>query len=176
MKRIMLPTVCVFFVLSVFVVGFICLRNADFTTFAQSDTIKNANCANRNKDREDSNSANKSQDNVRCDFSEYKTLKVSSLKIESLPQPAYPPEANEKKLKGCVPVKILVDEKGNVAGSCAIASNRSSKICSDRIVGSLFEQVSEDAATKAKFDVSRLSLGSNKYFEMTIVYRFTPSK
>ncbi len=176
MKRILLLTVGAVFVLSIFAVAFIFLQNSDFKTLAQSDTVKNANCTNKNKDRENSNSASKSKDSEQCDFSKYKTLKVRSLKIDSLPQPKYPSEAKEKKLKGCVPVKILVDGKGSVAQSCAAASDKTSKICSDRIEDELFENLSEETAARAKFDVSRLSLAGNDYFEMTIVYRFKPSK
>ena len=159
-------------ILSLAAITIVHWQNTDFTTFAQSNKTKNANCSNKSGDSENYQS-NKSEGNTGCDFSKYKTLKVRSLKIKSLPQPEYPPEAKEKKLKGCVPVKILVDGEGNVRESCAVQSIENPKFCADRIEDSLFEKLSEEAASKAKFDVSRLSLGNGKYFEMIIVYRFS---
>lgn len=166
-------------VFAVFILGFLAIafvwHKSNFKTLAQSDTAGNTNCSNKNGERKNLDSGNKAQENDRCDFSRYKTLKVRSLKINNLPQPKYPPEAKEKNLKGCVPVRVLVDGKGNVTESCAV-SVKDSEACSDQIKDDLFKELSEAAAAKAKFDVSRLPLGDKEFFEMTIVYRFAPSK
>lgn len=168
-------TVFAVFILSFLAIASVSWHRTDFKTLAQSDIAANTNCLNKNGERKNSDSTNKSEENARCDFSRYKTLKVRSLKINALPQPKYPPEAKEKKLKGCVPVKILVDGKGNVTESCVV-SVKDSEACSDQIEDDLFKELSEEAAAKAKFDVSRLSLGDKEFFEMTIVYRFASSK
>ncbi len=81
------------FILSVFAVFVLCFLaiafvwyKSDFKTLAQSDTTGNTNCLNKNGERKNLDSGNKAQENDRCDFSRYKTLKVRSLKINSLPQ------------------------------------------------------------------------------------------
>lgn len=111
----------------------------------------------------------------KCDFSEYKTLRVKSLKIESLPQPEYPQEAKDRNLSGCVPVKILVDKDGKAAQACVIGKDENPKDCQEPLTEEVFITRAREAALKAKFDVRRVSLHEKDFFEMTVIYKFNPS-
>src|SRR5688500_17174526 len=102
-KSIFAAGAIVFFCLVIFALTM--LKNSENMIQAQSGNENSSYC-NRSAKTSDEN---KSDDKRYCDFSEYKTLKTGSLKINALPQPEYPQEAQEKNIKGCVPVRVLID-------------------------------------------------------------------
>jgi hypothetical protein len=148
---------------------FLCFYKSETKILAQSSAESNKNCQTNSANQ--SNTSSKSE-NGRCDFTKYKTLKTRTLKAVSLPQPEYP---KDKNLTGCVPVKILVDKNGNVSESCSLAENEKNKSCKNRLDDSLFRQLAEESALKAKFDLRKWSLNGTDFFEMTIVYNFRAS-
>jgi hypothetical protein len=143
---------------------------SETTTFAQSSAESNKNCKTNNSNQS-TTSLNSESD--RCDFSKYKTLKTQTLKATSILQPKYP---NDKNISGCIPVKILVDKDGNVSDACSLTEKEKNKSCKNRIDDPIFKQLAEESALKAKFDLRKWTLSGRDFFEMTIVYNFSPSK
>jgi outer membrane biosynthesis protein TonB len=168
MKKVLIISVILVFGLSALIFAF--FYKSETTIFAQSSAESNKNCQTNNSNQ--SNTPLNSESN-QCDFSKYKTLKTQTLKAISIPQPKYP---NDKNISGCIPVKILVDKDGNVSEACSLTDKEKNKSCKNRIDNSLFKQLAEESALKAKFDLRKLSLNSRDFFEMTIVYNFSPSK
>lgn len=77
----------------------------------------------------------------------------------SLPKPQYLAEAREKRLSGTVPVKVKIDEQGNVIGT--------KSICRDDVLG----KAAEDAAKGAKFSPALID-GKPVKVTGIIVYNF----
>ena len=148
MNRILTIYACSISILCIFAAASVCFHKIENRTFANSE---------------------------KCDFSEYKTLRVKSLKIESLPQPEYPQKAKDRNLSGCVPVKILVDKDGEVSQACVPNKDDNLKDCKEPLNEEAFSRPAREAALKAKFDVRRVSLHEKDFFEMTIIYNFKPS-
>src|SRR5687768_1855072 len=151
---------------SIFTAGaivFFCLIISALTLIKNSENMIQAQSGNENSSycnrSAETSDKNKSVDKRYCDFSEYKTLKTGSLKINALPQPGYPPEAKEKNIKGCIPVRVLIDKKGDVSKVCLIDIAEKTKGCPDQIEDEIFENLAKEAAAKAKFDVSKNSPG-----------------
>lgn len=80
-------------------------------------------------------------------------------KALSLPKPSYPAEAREKRLSGTVPVKVTIDEQGNVI--------ETKSICRDDVLG----KVSEESAKGAKF-VPTIKDGKPAKVTGIIIYNF----
>lgn len=171
MKKHLIITGFGVLVLVFFAITFFYMYKTENRIFAQTNSENNTNCRLKNS----SNTSN-IETAGKCDFSKYKTLRVQSLKIESLPQPEYPTETSEKNIGGCVPIRILVDKDGKVSESCDFEKSENVKDCKNRIDDEIFKNSAKEAALKAKFDVSRTSLNGNDFFEMTIIYNFTPSE
>lgn len=148
MSRILTIIACSMSILCIFAAASVCFHKIENRTFAQSE---------------------------KCDFSEYKTLRVKSLKVESLPQPEYPQEAKDSDTGGCVAVQILVDKDGEVAQACVIGKDENPKDCRKPLTEEVFKTRAREAALKAKFDVRRVSLHKKDFFEMTVIYNFNPS-
>lgn len=165
MKRILIVTAFAVSLLCLSIAVFVYFQHDAKRTSAQSKTDENVNCG-----IEKPTSANE-----KCDFSDYKTLRVKSLKIESLPQPEYPPEAKERNTGGCVSVKILVDKDGDVSQACVPNKDENLKDCKEPLNEEIFSTRAREAALRAKFDVRRVSLHEKDFFEMTVVYNFNPS-
>ena len=79
----------------------------------------------------------------------------------SLPRPAYPREAREKRAKGAVNVSVLIDETGNVLHACAVDGAQE------------LRGASEIAAYNAKFNPTTLS-GKPVKVIGTITYNYVP--
>lgn len=165
MKRILIITAFAVSVLCLSITVFVYFQHDGKRTSAQSKTDENVNCRIEKPTKA----------NEKCDFSEYKTLRVKSLKIESLPQPEYPQEAKDRNASGCVPVKILVDKEGDISQACVPDKNENPKDCKEPLNEEIFSRRAREAALKAKFDVRRVSLHEKDFFEMTIIYNFNPS-
>ncbi len=60
-------------------------------------------------------------------------------KAKSLPKPRYPAEAREKRLSGTAPIRVVIDEQGNVV--------ETKSICRNDILG----KAAEESAREAKF-------------------------
>jgi len=165
MKRILIITAFAASVLCLSITVFVYFQHGGKRTSAQSKTDENVNCRVEKP----------TPANEKCDFSDYKTLRVKSLKIESLPQPEYPPEAKDRNLRGCVPVKILVDKEGEVSQACVPNKDEKLKDCQEPLNEEAFSTRAREAALKAKFDVRRVSLHEKDFFEMTIIYNFNSS-
>lgn len=79
----------------------------------------------------------------------------------SLPKPAYPLEAREKRASGAVNVHVLIDTKGNVLHACAVDGAKE------------LQRASEIAAYGAKFKPTTLS-GKPVRVMGVIVYNYVP--
>ena len=86
---------------------------------------------------------------------------IINFKTKKLPPPKYPSEARSQRLGGMIPVRVKVDEKGNVVEAKAI--------CGSPILG----RASEEAAREAKFEIVEVSGQPIKYSGI-LVYNFIP--
>ena len=89
------------------------------------------------------------------------TKGVMNGKALSLPKPAYPREAREKRAKGTVQVQVLIDETGSVVHACAIDGAKE------------LQRASEISAYGAKFEPTLLGGKPVKVIGV-IVYNFIP--
>jgi tetratricopeptide (TPR) repeat protein len=89
------------------------------------------------------------------------TKAVINGKALSLPKPAYPREAREKRAKGTVQIQVLIDETGSVLHACAISGAKE------------LQRVSEISAYGAKFEPTFLD-GKPVKVNGVIVYNFVP--
>lgn len=83
-------------------------------------------------------------------------------KAVSLPKPEYPPSARASRAGGAIPVKVSIDEQGNVTSAKALCDGHPA-----------LKQSSEDAARKAKFAPTTLS-GVPVKVTGIILYKFVP--
>lgn len=63
----------------------------------------------------------------RCDFSNYKPLRIGASEGKVLKQsvkPEYPPDAKKHRVEGVVNVRVLFDADGIVHKACAISGHR----------------------------------------------------
>lgn len=82
-------------------------------------------------------------------------------KAVSLPKPAYPAEAREKRASGAVSVQVLIDENGNVISACAVSGAKE------------LHRASEWSALNAKFSPTTLQ-GNPVKVSGIITYNFVP--
>jgi TonB family protein len=80
-------------------------------------------------------------------------------KATSLPKPAYPQEAKSQRLQGQVPIRVLIDEQGNITEAKAVCGR------------GYLETASEEAAIKSKFSTTTLN-GKPVKVSGIIVYNF----
>ncbi len=80
-------------------------------------------------------------------------------KATSLPRPAYPQEAKSQRLQGQIPIRVTIDEQGNVTEAKAVCGT------------GYLEIASEEAARKSKFSITTLN-GKPVNVIGIIVYNF----
>ena len=86
---------------------------------------------------------------------------VLNARAKFLPKPAYPSEAKNKGLGGSIPMRVWIDERGNVIGVKAICGNP------------ILANASEVAARNAKFETVLVNGNPIKYSGI-LVYTFVP--
>lgn len=86
---------------------------------------------------------------------------ILNAKAKILPKPEYPSEARSKRLGGSIPVRVKVDEQGNVL--------EVKTICGNEILG----KATEEAVRKAKFETVSVNGKPIKYSGI-VIYNYVP--
>lgn len=88
-------------------------------------------------------------------------LGVINGRAKVLPKPAYPSEARSKRLGGSIPMRVRIDEQGNVTEVKAICGHP------------ILAKASEEAVKKAKFEPASINGNPIKYSGI-VFYNFIP--